>query len=207
MKLSGRWALGLVAGGVLLGSVVSSSAQEGSPAPSDAPKRPKDARMHMRPGPQALKHAMRSEAVFPGRDGGPIRTVRTDRGVLEAVDGKTLTIAEQDGTKVKVTAGDDTRVRRDGEQATLSDLKVGDHVLAMRQKEGDGEFALRGVQAISAERFAEMRQRRQECQQNPESCRGRKAGHRPPGGGPQRPGGPPPGEIGAPDPGLDLVPA
>lgn len=189
MKLSGKWALGLVAGGVLLGSVVSSAAQEGSLAPSGAPKRPKDARMHGGPGPQALKHAMRSESVFPGRDGGPVRTVRTDRGVLEAIDGKTLTIAEQDGTKVKVTAGDDTRVRRDGEQASLGDLKVGDHVLAMRHKEGDGEFALRGVQAMSAERFAEMRERREECRQNPESCRGRKAGHRPGGGPDARPGG------------------
>src|SRR3972149_286202 len=94
MRISWKGAVGLVIGGGLLGSVVSGAAQ--APTPTPAPAQPGDG-WKRGPGGHGPGHgggpwlAIRSESVLPGIDGGPIRTVRTDRGELKAIDGSTLT--------------------------------------------------------------------------------------------------------------------
>lgn len=176
MQISRKRLIGLVIGGVLVGATLSATAQEGSPAPKQdaqqgARQGEKAGRPRKVPGPGA---AMRAEMVFPGVDGGPIRTVRTDRGVLRDVDGRVLVIREQDETTVRVPLGDDTKIGRDGEPAELSDLKAGDRVFTVRVREGDGEYRTAGVRAISEERWAEMQQREEQCRENPQRCRAEK---------------------------------
>lgn len=196
MRISGKSALGLVVGGVILGSIVSVAAQE-TPAPTpgaEVAPRPKMHGLH-HGGP---KGAIRSESVYPGVDGGPVRTVRTDSGTLSKVDGNTLTISEADGKTVEVEVADATRIMRDGAEAKLADLEEGDHVTTVRTKEGDAAFTTEAVRAVSAERYAELEAQRAACRENPETCPhpGRGFGH--------RGWGPAPGPAGLPG---DAVPA
>ncbi len=125
-----------------------------------------------RQGPRgrAMKRAIRSEAVVPQRDGQGFSTVTFDRGVLERVDGTTLVIKEADGATAEVPTSDETKIYRDGEAAELGDLKTGDHVSASQVDEGEG-FVTKFVRAVSAERFAELEQKREECKENPMECR------------------------------------
>lgn len=156
------WRQAVVVGmsGLLLGGVLSATAQEGAETPTpDAPaaEAPMKMRGHKRHfgGP-----ALRSEAVVPVPDGEGYQTVRMDSGTLESVDGDTLTIAEADGTKVEIPVGEDTVVRRDHEEAAVGDLVVGDHVKAIRVRPDGGETTTKAVMALSAERFTELEERR-----------------------------------------------
>lgn len=199
MQISKTQLLLIVASATLVGSVVSVAAQEGpapipeppaaqvqQPEPPDEgkPDRPRgdkpDRPTHRRhPGPDgALGRAMRGEFVLPGRDGGPVTTVRIDRGVLESRDGNVLVVREEDGTVVRIPVTDETRIGRDGERATIEDLREGDRVATRRVKEGDGDFVTRHVRAISAERQAQIDQRKEECRANPEQCRAERRAQR-----------------------------
>jgi len=131
---------------------------------------PKGPRAHGRRGPKGMRGAIRSEAVVPKREGEGFNTVKFDRGVLERVDGSTIVIKEADGTIAEIPTADDTRIHRDGEEAEIGDLVAGDHVAATRVDEGEG-FATRSVRAVSADRFAELEQKREECRENPAECR------------------------------------
>jgi hypothetical protein len=124
--------------------------------------------------------ALRSTTVLPGVDDGPVRTVRFDRGELTAVGGNSVTIREQDGVTVTVTASEDTRIGRDGAEAQLSDLKVGDQVSIVRHKTGDEPYTVRAIRAMSPERVAEMEAKREACEQDRTQCRrpGPRGGHR-----------------------------
>lgn len=183
MRISGRMAAALVAGGVLLGAVGSVAAQE-SPAPGDkrAPNGEGAA--------GSIKHAMRGEFVLSGRDGGPVRTVRIDRGELRSTTSDSVTIREADGTTVAIPVGAGTRIGRDGERATLGDLTEGDAVFATRVKDGDGAYATTAIRAVSPKRRAEMEQRREACRQDPRPCRdGRRSKAKRRGEAPDRPQG------------------
>lgn len=138
-------------------------AEEGAPpadTPGQGPKRHRLGRFH---------GAIRGEVVVPG-EGDEFRTVRFDRGILQSADGSTLVIEEADGSTVEVPTSDETKFGRDGAQATLEDLEVGDHIFAHRVKT-DGDFVTEHVRAISPERYEEMQQRREACRENPERCR------------------------------------
>jgi hypothetical protein len=191
VQISKKMLLGLVLGAAVVGSMGSVVAQTGddpSPPPSAEADEERGARFHGGPG---GRHgpggkAIRSEAVVPpAEEGGEFRTVRTDSGTLESIDGNTLTIAEEDGEKVEVTITDDTDIRRDREEAEAGDLEEGDHVRTHRVKEGDGEYVTKHVGALSAERYAELQQQRQACEDDPsaENC-GPKFRHRMRGFGP-----------------------
>ncbi len=117
----------------------------------------------LRPG---FHRAIRGDLVVPGEEEGTFQNVRIDRGVIERIDGSTIVIKEDDGTTVEVPTTDQTRIGRDGEQATLADLQAGDHVHTVRV-----ESVTRSVRAISPERWAEMEQRREQCRANPQECR------------------------------------
>lgn len=182
MRITKLQLAGLLAGAILLGGVASVTAQPGEvpETPDVAPAgvvvegaedRPKH-RVHHRGGLYGpVGHAMRVTAELPPNDDGEVRTLRIDRGVVTEVGDAGFSVEEADETVVEIDVADDTRIRRDGEEASLSDLQSGDHVVAVRTKLGDGEFTTRGVRAISEERYEEMEERREECRENPERCR------------------------------------
>lgn len=80
-----------------------------------------------------------SEAVVPNEHGG-FDTLTTDRGVFASLSGDQLTITE--GTRsstyktVTLTIPADATVRRNGDNAQLSDLRSGDTVGVMRGPAG-----------------------------------------------------------------------
>ena len=69
-----------------------------------------------------------------------LATAKVDGGTVTAVDAgaHTLTIKRADGQSVSFTATDATRVRKEGEKASFSDIKVGDHVLVIQLDRGNG---------------------------------------------------------------------
>jgi hypothetical protein len=171
-KLSWKAGVALVIGGVFLGSIVSAVAQD-----SGEEAKPDDARVGAAhfgkrgPGGPHGRGLVRSEAVVEGQEDGEFNTIKVDRGILKGVEGGTLTIEEADGKTVEVATNDDTKFRRDGEEADLGDLKNGDHVTTFQVKEGDGDFVTKRVKAISAQRAAELEERRQACEDDPAQCR------------------------------------
>lgn len=131
--------------------------------PGEQAQREPGERDKFRPG---FHRAIRGDLVVPGETEGTFENVRIDRGVIERVDGSTIVIKEDDGTSVEVPTTDETRIRRDGNEATVGDLKAGDHVHTVRV-----EGTTRMVRAISPERWQEMEQRREQCRANPQECR------------------------------------
>jgi hypothetical protein len=132
-------------------------AQDSTPQQPD--RQPAGPRAGGGPG-AGLGRAIRGEAVVGTRQG-EFKTVKFDRGTLDSVDGTTLVIKEADGTTVRVATDDNTKFRRDREQAQLSDLKAGDHVAALQVKDGDS-YTTKFVRAFSPEKFAELQQQRQD---------------------------------------------
>ncbi len=176
MKLGLVKGLALVLGGIVLGSVVSVSAQDATPAPTPRPPEARERSGYK----AALRRALRSESVVRNPEGEGFITVLTDRGELTAIEGRTLRIREEDGHVANVTTSDETRFRRDGEQASISDLRVGDHVFAIRTRT-DGALTTRSVRALSPERQAEMEERRAACERDPSQCRRGRSGRGTPG--------------------------
>jgi hypothetical protein len=80
-----------------------------------------------------------SESVVPNEKGG-FETVTMDRGTFSALSGEQLTIAE--GTKsatyktVTLTIPSDATVYRNGEKASLADIKSGDTVTVVQSASG-----------------------------------------------------------------------
>lgn len=70
-----------------------------------------------------------------------LTTVQLDRGTVSAVSADSLSIAEAGDTSVTVALGEETRVRKNGEKATVADLKVGDIVFVMSLVEGSASEA------------------------------------------------------------------
>jgi hypothetical protein len=81
-----------------------------------------------------LHRAVHAEAVVPFK--GQFVTVTLDRGFVQKVEGKDLTIRE--GTKnltyktVTLTIPDGAKVRNDGHPSNLSDLQAGEHVVVIQ---------------------------------------------------------------------------
>jgi hypothetical protein len=149
----------LAVGGVsYVAAQAATSPQQVALAQDQTPARPQKA--GRAGGGIGLGRAIRGDAVVGDRQG-QFRNVHFDRGTLESVDGTTLVIKEDDGKIVNVGTNDQTRIRRDREQAQLSDLKPGDHVAALQVKDGD-TFTTKFVRAISPEKFAELQQQRED---------------------------------------------
>ncbi|MFC6646646.1 hypothetical protein ACFQBQ_13830 [Granulicella cerasi] len=104
----------------------------------------------------AVPAAIRAQDAPPAgqRGGGMFAGMQRAQGELVAVDGKTLTVKEQDGSKVLIVTTDNTRIMRGSgagmmggggmgpggggmrgnmQQATLTDLKPGDGITAAGQ--------------------------------------------------------------------------
>jgi hypothetical protein len=162
MKLSWKTGVALVIGGLVLGGVMSSFAADRS----GGSRRGGDVRRaHFMMGP-----IVRGELLVEGEKEGTFKTIKDDAGGLTAIDGNTLMIKEADGQIVQVVVDGDTKYNRDGDDATLSDLKVGDHVFAHREKEGDAAFKTEHVGALSPEEYKKMEARRAACRKDPSSC-------------------------------------
>lgn len=74
-----------------------------------------------------------AEAVVPKRDGSGFDTIVTDAGTLNSVDGTTVHLKEAVDKNVykddvAIDVGSDAKVIRNRKDATLGDLKEGDHV-------------------------------------------------------------------------------
>jgi hypothetical protein len=88
---------------------------------------------------EAAGPPVHSELVVPNEKGG-FDTVTMDRGTFSALSGEQLTIAE--GTEsatyktVTLTIPSDATVYRNGEKATLSDIKSGDTVTVVQSPSG-----------------------------------------------------------------------
>lgn len=70
-----------------------------------------------------------------------LTTLQLDHGTIAVVSATSLTIRESGGGSVTVTLGDQTRVRRDGARAAVTDLRTGDEVFAISTVEAGGTTA------------------------------------------------------------------
>lgn len=69
-----------------------------------------------------------------------IVTMAVDHGTISAIDDGRISVKEKNDRTVTLKTSDETKVRKAGEPAKLSDLKVGDEVVVMSRLE-DGSFA------------------------------------------------------------------
>lgn len=127
---------------------------EGTAPDEEAPAARKGMRPFHRP-------PVRGELVVPGQEDGTFNTIKIDRGILKSVNGTTVVIDEADGTTVEIPTDENTRVHRDREEAKVGDLVAGDHIFALRVKDGD-TFVTKGIRAISAEKWEEFQSRRED---------------------------------------------
>lgn len=176
MQISRKMLIGLVLGAAVAGSIGSVAAQSDGPSESPSGEVAPDERKGM-PGFHGGhgKHgkAVRSTAVLePEEEGSEFRTLQSYAGTIESIDGNTITIEMADGETAQVTVNDDTTIRRDGEEAEIGELENGDHVRTHQMKEGEAEFVTEHVGALSAERYAELEEQRQACEDDPsaENC-------------------------------------
>jgi hypothetical protein len=99
-------------------------------------------------GPAGLRRGgppVHAEAVVLNKAGTGFVTVTEDNGTVKSISGDQLTITEnarkQDGSSVTykdaaLTIPSDAKIRRNGETASLSDLKAGDHVHVASSSDG-----------------------------------------------------------------------
>jgi hypothetical protein len=70
-----------------------------------------------------------------------LTTIQVDHGTISTVGATSIAIAETGGTSVTVSVSDETRVRRNGAKAKVTDLKNGDEVFVMSKVESGGTLA------------------------------------------------------------------
>ncbi|MEA2607527.1 MAG: hypothetical protein QOI00_2284 [Chloroflexota bacterium] len=70
-----------------------------------------------------------------------LTTIQLDHGTISAVSASSLTISETGGGSVTIALGSDTRVRRDGAKAAVTDLKAADEIFVMSKVEPGGSTA------------------------------------------------------------------
>lgn len=94
-----------------------------------------------------LDRLVHSESLVQADDGSFVTRI-IDHGDVTSVDGNSVTIKRLDGQSVTVTAGQDTKIRRNGEEAALSALKAGDRARIAQIKSGD-TTTVRAIRAFS----------------------------------------------------------
>jgi hypothetical protein len=98
------------------------------------------------------------------QEDGSVAQARIQRGTLTAIDGSTLTVESEDGYTSRWTINDDTEIRRERSEATVTDLVVGDVVTVRGPLSGDSATA-KVVRALSAETAANLETERAERKQ------------------------------------------
>ncbi|GAC1426457.1 MAG: hypothetical protein NVSMB57_17310 [Actinomycetota bacterium] len=81
---------------------------------------------------------------------GTFTVLTADAGTATAINGSTVTIKRLDDQSVSATATDATKVRRNGKEAKVSDIKAGDMVFILRA-ETNGTTTVRAIKACSKE--------------------------------------------------------
>ena len=87
-----------------------------------------------------------------GRRGGPGLM-----GEVTAISGNTITVKTMDGNAATVNVTDQTRFRKDRQDAKLTDVKVGDNVFVRGQKGSDGSVQAEMVAVPPAGMMGNMR--------------------------------------------------
>jgi hypothetical protein len=89
------------------------------------------------------RYLVHAEATLDLPDGG-LTTFALDHGTITAVNGGTISLKASDDSTVSVGTDADTKVRKERQKATLSDLAVGAEAYVLSVKEG-GAFVARHV--------------------------------------------------------------
>lgn len=137
-----------------LGTLGIASGQE-KPATNEAPPDKVQQARDRCGGPDAkMRHKrhfgrlVHAEAKIQTKEG--FGSMVTDTGKVTSIDAPTITIKRADNETVKATGSDQTRVCKDGNPASLSDIEVGDLVrLVQGNKDEDSKMQLRRVGARS----------------------------------------------------------
>ena len=87
-----------------------------------------------------LRKALHGEVTLAGEKH---RVVVFQRGPVEKVSDTSLTVKSADDYTATYVVGADTTVRKNGDKATIADLKAGDRVLVVANKDGSTLQALR----------------------------------------------------------------
>lgn len=134
-----------LAGGVSAGLAYANPTETPAPTPSATPT----ASVSPSPEPQQdgpkarrglLGRALHGEVTLAGRKH---RVVVFQRGPAEKVSRTSLTLKSADGYTATYVLEADTKVRKDGEPATVADLEAGDRIRVVATRDGDKLTALR----------------------------------------------------------------
>ncbi|HEV7907904.1 MAG TPA: DUF5666 domain-containing protein [Pseudonocardiaceae bacterium] len=71
------------------------------------------------------------------------QVVDVQRGEVQSVDGKSITVKSSDGFTATYTVDSNTKVRKDKKTAAISQVATGDQVLVMADKNGSADTAKR----------------------------------------------------------------
>ena len=111
-----------------------------SPTQTAQPRNP-DQRPPRKKRPLALlARALHGEVTLAGEKH---RVVVFQRGPVEKLSDTSLTVKSADGYTATYLVSTETKVRKDEDKATIADLKTGDRVLVVADKEGSTLKALR----------------------------------------------------------------
>lgn len=94
------------------------------------------------------RRTVHGEFVAKAKDGKYVTTY-VQRGAVTAVSPTSVTVRSSDGFSATYTINSDSKIRKDGEQAAIGTIKVGDPVLVMAVKGTDGKTA-RGLAVRTA---------------------------------------------------------
>jgi hypothetical protein len=103
-----------------------------TPSPTDRADR-KDKPDHTRRHPGLLRRALHGEATLGGEQQ---RVVVFQRGVVETVSETSLTVTSEDGFSRSYVLNTQTRIRKEKQEASRSDINVKDRVRVFATKEG-----------------------------------------------------------------------
>jgi hypothetical protein len=109
-----------------------------SPTPTDRAHR-KNKPDHIRRHPGLLRRALHGEATLGGEKQ---RVVVFQRGVVETVSETSLTVTSEDGFRGSYVLNTETRIRKEKQQASRSDISVKDRVRVLATREGSTLTAL-----------------------------------------------------------------
>jgi hypothetical protein len=135
-------AIGTIALAVAIGAGLAYAGPEQTPAaspsatpsasPAEKPDR-KDKADQTRRHPGLLRRALHGEATLAGEKH---RVVVFQLGVVETVSATSLTVKSKDGFSGSYVLNAETRIRKDKQQASRSDINVKDRVRVLATKDG-----------------------------------------------------------------------
>jgi hypothetical protein len=132
-----RWGFVLVAIFVIAAAAVA-VAQE--PVPSATASDPnRAARRAERRAPRDF-FPLHSDGVAMKRDGSTVQ-FRSQKGIIQAADGDSITLKSADGYEQTYVISDQTKVREKGKPSTAADLKSGEVAKVLSVKESSGYTA------------------------------------------------------------------